>query len=271
MAHHQWVQIASSLNQGFVVAAQGQGQRDKIVLHKKEDQNQNQWWRWVEVKDGWGYLENKTGFVLDVSNGNQANGAEMWLWEKNGTDAQMWKVHPASGEIQSKFGRFLDLSGGKVEQNNKIHNWDRNGTPAQKWHFLEEWYHIVPFELNNGLALTIRPGESAALHDKKGGPNQLFRIVLEGKDGWISLISKAGLALDVKNGDAREGQPMQGFQPNQTKAQLFKITAKGELESQLGEKWVVDVKGSGKSDNTPVHLWSRNGTAAQKWQFQRHG
>lgn len=54
-------------------------------------------WRWVLIPDGDGYIIASAldqNYVLDVPGGNAGVTTAIQLYEKNGTDAQRWKLVP---------------------------------------------------------------------------------------------------------------------------------------------------------------------------------
>ena len=50
----------------------------------------NQLWRFVRSRNGGYEIQNKKGYYLDVKSGDASNRVPVQLWEKNGTNAQLW-------------------------------------------------------------------------------------------------------------------------------------------------------------------------------------
>jgi len=248
--------------------ANGSGKGSKIHVNTKKSGDDGQWWKFVHEGKEWGYFESKHGFVLDVCGGKRDKGTELWLWEKNGSDAQLWKVHE-SGDIQCKLGLFLDVAGGSKASGTKVHMWEKNGSAAQKWQLQSGavWYHISAPEMNPGLVLESRPREQCHMQNKSAGDaNQLWRIIQEGK-GWGLIVNQAGLALDVKESGRSKGVEVRAWEINKSDAQMWKITPKFEIENKLG--FVLDISGGSSAAGARVHQWDRNGTAAQRWTWTK--
>lgn len=64
----------------------------------------NAWQRWHLRYVGDGYyniINHNTGLFLDVDNGNKANGTNVFQWERNGGDNQLWKFVPADNAVDA--------------------------------------------------------------------------------------------------------------------------------------------------------------------------
>lgn len=77
------------------------------------------------------------GFVLDVSNGSTLAGANIQLWQSNGTPAQAFKVsHDSNGFVtftSVKSGKVLDVFDGKAKAYQNVWQFNSNDSRAQKW------------------------------------------------------------------------------------------------------------------------------------------
>ena len=80
---------------------------------------------------------NKRSMVLDVSGGSSANGANVQLYQSNGTNAQRWRVtHDSKGYVTLTnvgSGKVLDVNGASTEDGANAQQYASNGTWAQKW------------------------------------------------------------------------------------------------------------------------------------------
>lgn len=91
-------------------------------------------------------------YVIDNNGSNLSNGNNVHLWERNGTDAQKWRlVNYKDGTVTLRtmcgyenntfldllVGTYtiymLDLNGSNIYNGNNIHLWEGNGTNAQRW------------------------------------------------------------------------------------------------------------------------------------------
>lgn len=124
------------------------------------------------------------GKALDVSNGSHDNGANVQLWDSNGTEAQKWTVsHDKKGYAtltNTGSGKALDVSYGKAYEEANIQQWESNDTRAQKW-------------------IAIQDGSSYTL---------------------VSALSPY-LVLDVKSAEPTNGTNVQLWDSNNSKAQQW--------------------------------------------------
>merc|ERR1719266_385808 len=106
------------------------------------------------------YIESKlNGMVLDISGGNQKQGAELCMWPKHGGTNQKWMI-TSGGYIQSKLnGLVLDIVDANRKQGAKLHMWLNVGWDNQKWKVsrVEKKLHYVTFDLDAGRILGNTP------------------------------------------------------------------------------------------------------------------
>lgn len=79
-----------------------------------------------------------TNQVLDVSGGSHRNGANIQLYQRNGTDAQLFKIVRSSEEgyyniINKGSEKALDVEGGRTQSETNVQLYEQNGTQAQQW------------------------------------------------------------------------------------------------------------------------------------------
>lgn len=130
---------------------------------------------------------NKRSMVLDVSGGSSANGANVQLYQSNGTNAQRWRVtHDSKGYVTLTnvgSGKVLDVNGASTADGANVQQYASNGTWAQKWITIK----------NADGSYTFYSG----LHDRK--------------------------VLDVYGGATSNGANVQLYEDNGTKAQRWTI------------------------------------------------
>lgn len=128
-----------------------------------------------------------TNQVLDVSNGSQKDGANIQLYQKNGTDAQLFKFESSEDGyvliINKGSGKVLDVEGGLTESETNVQLWTQNNTQAQQWKF----YYAY------------------------------------GSDENVSIMARCGKFLDVSGGNTENGTNIWIYDGNNTKAQAFKL------------------------------------------------
>ena len=188
-------------------------------------------------------------FVLDIEDASKANGANVQIYQSNGTNAQKFKVKYLNNgyyTIESvNSGKVLDVDDAKKKQGTNVQQYDSNNTDAQKW--------------------TIK----------------------KNSDGTYSLVSKCNnLYMDVKDGIASNSRNVQVYGGNGTKAQKFKFekvadsinySEKAEktisdgtytIKSAINDKFVLDIDNASKSNGANVQIYQSNGTNAQKFKVK---
>ncbi len=188
-------------------------------------------------------------FVLDIEDASKANGANLQIYQSNGTNAQKFKVKYLNNgyyTIESvNSGKVLDVDDAKKTQGTNVQQYDSNNTDAQKW--------------------TIK----------------------KNSDGTYSLVSKCNnLYMDVKDGIASNSRNIQVYGGNGTKAQKFKFekvadsinySEKAEktisdgtytIKSAINDKFVLDIDNASKSNGANVQIYQSNGTNAQKFKVK---
>ena len=125
-----------------------------------------------------------SNYVLDVASASKANGANVQVYEKNGTNAQKFTFKYIDGYYQiinMASGKALDIEDGNLVPTTNIQQWTASVT----------------------------------------NDNQLFSVK-KNIDGTYSFISKAtGLVMDVKSGKARNKANVQGYTSNNSNAQKY--------------------------------------------------
>lgn len=176
-----------------------------------------------------------TGKVIDVAGGSSSNGANVQLYNSNGTLAQLFSFEYFDGYYvirNAKSQKALDVDSGNLIP----------GTNVQQW----------ACESDNA--------------------NRLFATIDNG-DGTYSFVSKStGLALDIVGASDSVHANLDAYLPNGSAAQKFSLHRVSEFldegaysfESYTSSK-VLDVSGGCMKDGGAVQLYASNGTLAQIW------
>lgn len=193
--------------------------------------------------DGWYTIASgiNNGFVLDVVNGSSTNGANIQLYQPNGTMAQLYKFVWSDGwyHIESGFGTALDVAGGDLIAGANVQQW-----ASDKSNVNQQW----------------------SISKQDGGKYQ--------------IVNRAtGLTLDVSGGNASNGSNIQVYSDNGSNAQRFKFIKQAslmpegvyEIGSGLSSSRVLDVPSGSTGEGVAVQLYSGNGSPAQKWSISRVG
>lgn len=191
------------------------------------------------------------GFVLDVSNGSTLAGANIQLWQSNGTQAQAFKVsHDSNGFVtftSVKSGKVLDVFDGKAKAYQNVWQFNSNNSRAQKW------------------------------------------IVQKTSSGYkIMSAIDTNYVLDLYNGSVRNGGNIQVFTSNDTIAQRWNFakqttdrdtcnalasTNKGLMPDGVyyiknqNKSYSLDVQNNSLYAGGNVWLYSLNKSNFQKWKI----
>lgn len=166
-----------------------------------------------------------TTFVVDVSNGSHRDGANIQLYSRNGTDAQLWKIEKSKEDgyfyfVNKGSGKVLDVAGGGTESETNVQLYTRNDTAAQMW--------------------------------------ALYRVSATCDD--IYIVSQCGKFLDASGGKAENGTNVWIYDMNKTLAQRFVLIpyvnttyTTVELEFDSVASWMEEVE---KAQNSIVGISS---------------
>lgn len=145
------------------------------------------------IADGIYRFETKNGMRLDVNGASHSSGANIQLWEKNDSDAQIFKVEYQNNGYYKitnvASGKVLDIDGGNAHNGANVIQYG--------WH---------------------------------GGPNQQWKIVSSGESGYYCLLSAQNTtqALDISGGIFKNGTNVQSWEKNNSDAQKWKLVLYNE-------------------------------------------
>lgn len=131
--------------------------------------------------------------VLDVSNGSKDNCANIQLWTRNGSGAQIFTATYNNGGwytiVNAQSGKALDVANGEAKCGQNVQQYQTNGTNAQKWY----------------------------LEDAGGS--------------YFYIRSALGYYLDANGGVANNGTNIQIWTGNKSNAQKFKFEAFSSMDA----------------------------------------
>lgn len=85
------------------------------------------------MKEGYYRITNPTsGRVLDVQGGVQGSGVNIWLYDYNASDAQLWCFYKTC-IIKNKLCWYMDVSGGVANSGTNLWVYEPNSSTAQKF------------------------------------------------------------------------------------------------------------------------------------------
>ena len=172
-------------------------------------------------------------YVVEVSGGSTANGANVQLYKDNASNAQRWGFVRNSDGLYSIFnmtsGKMLDVYNGSPLPGANISQYASNDTKAQRWSLVKD------------------SGSTYSL---------------------VSAIS--GLVVDIAGGKIANGSNIQTYTSNGTAAQLFDLISKPLLEDRsytilatVGNEMAVDLPEGSRDDGKKLTVYSSNETMAQ--------
>lgn len=202
---------------------------------------------------------NGTRGVVDVAGGSHANGANVQLYESNGTAAQQWKfVLNSDGSYTIKnvnSGKVLDVYGASFKDGTNVWQYQSNGSAAQRW--TVEWTdrakglaHILlaahPELALDAYGASTENGTNLQIWHANGSAAQLWYLrdlaqaaqaaeelaknlnVVDSLDNTdYTIASNAdGRNLTVANGSKSNGAGL-GFESGSDAKNAFRITREG--------------------------------------------
>lgn len=137
-----------------------------------------------------------TNKVLDIASGSTNDGANVQLYEKNGTTAQKFVIKKVSDyEYQitcQKSGKALDVAGASANAGTNVWQYSKNNSEAQKWRFVDAG------------------------------------------NGYYYIISNLGTALDVNAAGIANGTNVQAYTWNKSSAQKWKLVDASNDDNSTG-------------------------------------
>lgn len=231
--------------------------------------------------------------VVDVSAGSTQNGANIQLWENNGSNAQKFYFkYDGQGyytiySISS--GKALDVSNGNMIPGANVQQWDAYATLQQKWALHKNDDGSYSFiNAANGQALDIfggllANGSNIQTYTANGSLAQKFWLrlcdnpaagsgtIIEDGEYVIESSSNLVMVVEVANGLKNDGANVQIYQSNMTGSQRWTFTRYGNSEYYTiglsGTDKVLDVDSASVRDGANVHIFTANGSDAQLWKL----
>jgi hypothetical protein len=135
--------LRSSLDVNYYLSAVDQKttRKNYITTNQTTPTDQASRWTLEDAGGGYYYFKNGGGFYLDVAQGSKEAGARLWLFNRNPSDAQKFRVkasgdgsyyiHPKTNE-----GLAVDVYKGNAARNSVVWCTSANRGSAQKWKFI---------------------------------------------------------------------------------------------------------------------------------------
>ncbi|MFK8164343.1 MAG: RICIN domain-containing protein [Lewinella sp.] len=159
--------LRSSLDVHYYLSAVDQKttRKNYITTNKTTPTDQASRWTLEDAGGGYYYFKNGGGFYLDVAQGSKEAGARLWLFNRNPSDAQKFRVKPSGDGAyyihpKTNEGLAIDVYKSNAARNSVVWCTQANRGMAQKWKF------IPTTSGNSGNTPSPRPAASQVLIPK---------------------------------------------------------------------------------------------------------
>lgn len=205
------------------------GSTEVNVTSKKDTKSKKQRWTFKRNADGTYTIINKyNGKCLDVSGGAGTSGANVQVYDSNGTNAQKWYIYRAdSGQylLRPKCSNtcVLDLSNNSKEESANIQIYTFNATVAQSFVIVDEkqisereavnigdTFYATIENMWDGKVMSIDSSKvNVVSSTRKESPDQYW-MFKRSKEGYYTITSQTnGKLLEVEAGKDAENQNVQ--------------------------------------------------------------
>ena len=205
--------------------------------------------------------------ALDVSGASKSNGANVQIYDENGTDAQHWqltynrdktsKYYGMARLVNVNSGKALDVYSAIAKSGTNVQQYTANDSTAQWWQLVQDAKatgrsgYLLRSALLGDFVLDVNGGGLAngtnvQIWASNGSAAQRFTFVAledEKSDPWLAS-GVAKLAREHAS-DLADG--------------TYIISASGNVRS------VLDVYAGSKQNGGNVQVWTSNNTGAQRW------
>ncbi len=228
--------------------------------------------------------------VLDVCGAEAKNGANVWQYAQNGSDAQKWYIEPLGNgtySIISKLkGLYLDIYCGYSNNGTNIQIYQGNGSKAQKFNIvkvqdtgtktIEDGIYNIYSKVTTNRVLQVdnkstSNGASIKTTTSEDMANQKFNVKYNNDGTYTITAMHSGKVLDVAGADGKNGATVQQYQSNNSNAQKWFIQKNQDGTYTIISKCnnlVLDITGGSISTGAKVQTYRLNGSNAQKFTFE---
>lgn len=227
------------------------------------------------------------GKALDVSGASRSDGANVQIYQMNGTSAQSFRAR-YNGDSTYTFyaehsGKVLDISGGGITNGTNVQQYGSNSTAAQKWLLRSVGDGRYAFiSVASGKVLDVNGGSSAngtnvQIYEYNGSDAQKMQL-MKGRESvkegvyTIASSSSRSLVLDVAGGSSYNKANIQIYGSNNTDSQRFYVHEVGNktyILISLTSGKVLEVDGGRTYDGANVCQNAYDGSEHQKWWFTK--
>ena len=184
-------------------------------------------------------LKDNTSLVLDISGGSTSSGANVQLYQSNGTLAQRFVVRATEmiedGAYSIRYAAntdfVIDIPGASSADGVQANLYESNGTAAQRFQFKSVssgTYQITAGCSGKALQLVSTGNGSYALQQKSvaSSTSQQWTLVLGTDGSWqIAPKGNSNLRVDLSGGAVANCTPIIVYASNGTAAQKWKLVS----------------------------------------------
>lgn len=249
-----------------------------------------------------------TGKVMDIAGAQVTSGTNVQQWDdKDNSRSQRWDIVDSGGTftysgvtynafyIKPSTGSTLalDVAGGSGADGANIRLYTANNSNAQKWIFIPisamtegGTYELV---LASDTKMCAEVAESSTansatiqVNSRNDSNNQIFRAEVNMENFLVTLFNaNSDKVIDIAGGKSTNGTNVQQYTSNGSAAQKWlpvkagSVTIDGipvptyEMRAQIGSAMVMDCQGGGKTAKTNIQIYTRNGSIAQRFAFNK--
>ena len=248
-------------NSGKVMEVAG-NKVGNLVNVQQNQANSNMGQKWIAMKKADGFIELvsalNTNYCLDLYSSKIVSGNNVEIYEKNGSNAQLWKFQKFE-TAQEKADRLakenqslmddgvyfiksihteyvLDVPSSSKNPGVNIQLYTLNETDAQKWVLQHDSNGYVTI-MNYGSKLYLTSSNGRVTQENKSNATNQKWIIMFDAQGRLKIVSATDikLAIDVASSNFSNGGRIQMYSSNNTGAQqwVFTYIKKYEVEKEL--------------------------------------
>lgn len=224
--------------------------------------------------------------VVDIYVGSLDSGANVQLYQSNGSNAQKFRISK-NGDgtysiVNEGSDKALDVYANGTADNTNVQQYESNGSAAQKWKivFNDGYFNII--SASSGKYLDVSDGKTdngtnIKIYSANGSTAQKFSFVptrykYSVSDGTyaLSCYNNRDMVVDIFGASEQNGANAQIYKWNGSNAQKFVFRQIGNGYYQITNVCsgkALDVSGAKTTPGTNVDQYDINGTAAQMWKL----
>ena len=202
-------------------------------------------WIFEDAGDGYVYIQNKTGFYLDLEYDNPVNHANIQIYRFTGNNSQRWRIDDLTDHMPVEEGVYtihsawndnmcLDIQGNSTENRANVILYQYENTNMQKYRVYKygEYYCLKSIHANKWLDIKTPFGNNSnvQLWDSNNADEEYW-IFEDAGNGYVYIRSKLGYYLDLQGDNPVNWANIQIYNYVGTNSQKWKL--KRDLEPDM--------------------------------------